>query len=42
MRQLMPDPQFYRQCLQDSVDELLAAATSVASKVAATAAEEAA
>ena len=38
MRQLMPDPQFYRQCLQDSFDELLAAATSVAT----TAAEEAA
>lgn len=25
-RQMMPDPAFYRECLQESFDELLAAA----------------
>ena len=28
-RKMMPDPEFYRQCPQDSFDELLAAAQSV-------------
>jgi hypothetical protein len=27
-RVMMPDPAFYRQCLRDSFDELLAAATA--------------
>jgi hypothetical protein len=29
-RDIMPDPEFYSQCLQDSFDELLAAATATA------------
>jgi WS/DGAT/MGAT family acyltransferase len=35
-RVIMPDPAFYRQCLQDSFDELLAAASAVAKKPAST------
>ena len=33
-RVMMPDPAFYRQCLQDSFDELLAAADSIVEKAA--------
>ena len=33
-RVMMPDPAFYRQCLQDSFDELLAAAESIVEKAA--------
>jgi hypothetical protein len=32
---MMPDPDFYRQCLQDSFDELLAAANSTVKATAA-------
>ncbi|MFT6366644.1 MAG: hypothetical protein ACJARI_002098 [Bacteroidia bacterium] len=31
-RDMMPDPDFYRQCLQESVDELSAAAEQAAAK----------
>jgi diacylglycerol O-acyltransferase len=34
-RVMMPDPDFYRQCLQDSFDELLAAANSTVKATAA-------
>jgi diacylglycerol O-acyltransferase len=30
-RDILPDPEFYSQCLQDSFDDLLAAARGVAS-----------
>ncbi len=33
-REMMPDPAFYRQCLQESFDELLAAADSIVEKAA--------
>ena len=31
-REIMPDPEFYTECLQDSFDELLAASKTVAAK----------
>lgn len=33
-RNILPDPEFYAQCLQDSFDELLAAATALESAIA--------
>tara|TARA_R110002110_G_scaffold415860_1_gene658762 strand:+ start:95980 stop:97494 length:1515 start_codon:yes stop_codon:yes gene_type:complete len=41
-RELMPDPEFYRQCLQDSFDELLAATVGSKPKQRKTAARTAA
>lgn len=41
-RDIMPDPEFYAQCLQDSFDELVAAAKAIDTKAAAPAAKQSA